>query len=217
MLRAYSTLHSIHSIFGSLTAELTSVLKHNIMYKVEPFRNVELSKEINYWTFEEFNKFIVACDDEEMKLLFKFLYITGCRKGECQALSWNDIDFDKKTVRINKNITRKTTEGTYKIVSPTGCGRARPFRAEITVTIKLESFFAKQKRQAQDLSFCFGGEEKIRTSAPVIPTYTLSRGASSANLSTSPQSTQMHFNDALHKPPFLSLLYNYTQFSCLCQ
>ena len=71
-------------------------------------------------------------------------------------------------------------------VSPTGCGRARPFRAEITVTIKLESFFAKQKRQAQDLSFCFGGEEKIRTSAPVIPTYTLSRGASSANLSTSP-------------------------------
>ena len=34
--------------------------------------------------------------------------------------------------------------------------------------------------------FLFGGDEWIRTTAPVIPTYTLSRGASSANLSTSP-------------------------------
>ena len=45
---------------------------------------------------------------------------------------------------------------------------------------------AKIKGQAQDLSFYFGGDEWIRTTAPVIPTYTLSRGASSANLSTSP-------------------------------
>ena len=34
--------------------------------------------------------------------------------------------------------------------------------------------------------FLFYGDEWIRTTAPVIPTYTLSRGASSANLSTSP-------------------------------
>ena len=36
------------------------------------------------------------------------------------------------------------------------------------------------------LRFFSDGEGEIRTLAPVIPTYTLSRGASSANLSTSP-------------------------------
>ena len=46
---------------------------------------------------------------------------------------------------------------------------------------------AKEKRHGRKIYRAFfGGDEWIRTTAPVIPTYTLSRGASSANLSTSP-------------------------------
>ena len=150
----------------ALRTLLTSILKHgeryfdtpNIMYKVEPFRNVEPPKEINYWTLEEFNKFIAVCDDEEMKLLFKFLYITGCRRGECQAVTWNDINFDKKTVKISKNITRKTTEGTYKVVSPKNQTSNRTIEIPNSLCEELKN--TKEKSENMDY-FVFGGAHPI--------------------------------------------------------
>ena len=35
------------------------------------------------------------------------MYLTGCRKGESLALTWNDIDFVRNEVRINKSLNRK--------------------------------------------------------------------------------------------------------------
>ena len=61
-------------------------------------------------------------------------------------------------------------------------------------------------RRREDLNFRAG-----------YPTYTLSRGASSATWVLLHKSTQIHFSGVLHKPPFLSLLFNYTQFFLSCQ
>lgn len=110
----------------SLRTLLSAIFKHgeryydltNIITKVEPLRNTAAPKQINYWSFQEFKSFIDCIEDEKTKLLFKFLYITGCRKGECQAVTWGDIDFNAATVKIDKNITRKTAEGAYKVVAP---------------------------------------------------------------------------------------------------
>ena len=48
-----------------------------------------------------------AIDDDLFRVYFSFLYLTGCRKGESLALTWNDIDFVRKEVRINKSLNRK--------------------------------------------------------------------------------------------------------------
>lgn len=81
-------------------------LKENIASKVGNFKNKEISKIGNIWTLEEFNKFINSVDDPKYKVFFKLLYFTGMRKGEILALTWNDIDFNNKTININKSITR---------------------------------------------------------------------------------------------------------------
>jgi len=31
----------------------------------------------------------------------------GLRQGECQALTWEDVDFEKNSMRINKTLTTK--------------------------------------------------------------------------------------------------------------
>lgn len=111
---------------SSLRTLLTSIYRYgeryfgitNVMNRVEPFRNLEAKKEIQCWSLEEFNQFTEACDDELFKVMFKFMYITGCRRGEVLALIWDDINFEKRTVKISKNVTRKTSEGPYKIVTP---------------------------------------------------------------------------------------------------
>lgn len=70
------------------------------------FKNKEVKEKGNIWTIEDFNIFINSVDDEFYKILFKFLYFTGMRKGELLALKWEDIDFKNKTIFINKTITR---------------------------------------------------------------------------------------------------------------
>ena len=90
----------------------------NIMPKVEPFRNLEKKKKMLFWTLDEFKTFIPHVTEFEFSVLFRLLYITGCRKGEALALEWSDIDFKKRTVSITKNLTRKSAESTYAITTP---------------------------------------------------------------------------------------------------
>lgn len=76
------------------------------------------NSEWNFWTYEEFNKFIKEVDDEFYNLIFTFLYFTGLREGEMIALNWNDIDFDNKKLIINKNFTNKIGNKSYAIITP---------------------------------------------------------------------------------------------------
>lgn len=73
-------------------------------------------KSLKYITLEDFNKFISVIDDQLWKTFFIFLYYTGMRKGEVQALTWEDIDFTTKEITVNKTLTVKSSE-VYKITS----------------------------------------------------------------------------------------------------
>ena len=87
------------------------------LYKVEKVISKTIA-ESNFWTFEEFNKFIKVVDKELYFIIFNFLYYTGLRIGEMIALTWNDINFTKKQVRVNKTFTDKVLNDTYKITTP---------------------------------------------------------------------------------------------------
>ena len=74
--------------------------------------------EHNFWTPEEFSTFIQVVDNKLYSLMFTFLYYTGLRLGEMIALTWNDVDFQRQTISINKSFTNKCEEETYIITSP---------------------------------------------------------------------------------------------------
>lgn len=78
----------------------------------------EVKKEMDFWEPSEFNIFIKYVVNPEMKRFFIFLYYMGTRKGETQALKWEDIDFKNDTVRINKTITNKIKGKAWEITSP---------------------------------------------------------------------------------------------------
>lgn len=81
-----------------------------------PIKNDSLKD--NYWTYEEYNRFITNVDDNYYSLIFKFLYYTGVRLGELRALNWNDIDFIKKTLSITKSMSKDSFQKGSIIVSP---------------------------------------------------------------------------------------------------
>ena len=82
--------------------------------KNEEVKNDE--EKIRYITYEQFKKLISVIDDIAWKTFFIFLYYTGMRKGEVQALNWKDINFITDEIIVNKTLTVKTKEY-YKITS----------------------------------------------------------------------------------------------------
>lgn len=60
---------------------------------------------IDFWTPEEYKIFSGHIQDNiELYTAFEILFYTGMRKGELLALTLNDIDFNQKTIRINKTL-----------------------------------------------------------------------------------------------------------------
>lgn len=63
--------------------------------------------EMSFWTKQEFQQFIEGVRDKKQSYVaFQILYWTGMRIGELMALTFNDIDFEKRTITINKSYQR---------------------------------------------------------------------------------------------------------------
>lgn len=158
--------HYSYAHKSALRSLLSSIYKfgeryyniNNIMGKVEPFRNLEPKKEMLYWSLDEFKQFINEVEDVTHKTFFEFLYISGCRKGEALALQWNDVNFSKNTVRINKNITKQTADGGWKIVTPKNASSNRVIDIPQFFMDKLKSY---KSSVAQPGEFVFGGARPL--------------------------------------------------------
>ena len=67
----------------------------------------EQTKEMNFWTREEYLRFSNAImDKEDIYHAFQILYWCGLRLGELLALTREDFDLTKSTIRINKSYQR---------------------------------------------------------------------------------------------------------------
>lgn len=61
-------------------------------------------EKIRYITHEEFKEYISYVNDLLYRMFFIFAYYTGCRRGEIQALTWKEIDFENDEIEINKTL-----------------------------------------------------------------------------------------------------------------
>ena len=86
--------------------------------KIESVQCIKKDSENNFWTYQEFQTFLKYVDNDLDKKMYNFLYYTGLRLGEMIALNWNDIDFSRKTVSINKTFTNKLVDKEWDIISP---------------------------------------------------------------------------------------------------
>lgn len=99
----------------TLHNQLSAVFNHAVRFynlKQNPAAKVgnmgkSQYREMLIWSQEEFEKFIEAmmCKPRSF-YAFEMLYWTGIREGELLALTPEDFDFDKGTVRINKSYQR---------------------------------------------------------------------------------------------------------------
>lgn len=92
-------------------------------------RKNEFKKEMLFWQPEEFMRFIKEIDQLRFNAFFNVLYWCGLRMGEALALTWNDIDFTTKTIKIRKTYSKhgriistpKTSNSVRDVIVPNSC------------------------------------------------------------------------------------------------
>lgn len=159
---------AIRSAFGHFFTYLKIYGIGNPLSSVNGFKtNTEVRKEMQYWTQEDFEKFISCIDNLRYKTVFSFLYLTGCRKGEALALRWSDIDFERYTVDIHATLTktfdktRDNNEGEvitdlYRITTPK---TENSYRKILLPTQLVE--YLKQLKYEHNSKYVFGIGDKI--------------------------------------------------------
>lgn len=157
----FSYLKGLHQAMVSILNHAVKFysLDGNIASKIGCFkRKKNERKNVDFWTFEEFTKFISVVDDDLYKLLFNVLYFSGLRIGECLALTWND--YDNGCIEINKTIAKEKDEkGNYIINSPKTESSYRKITLDNEITKKLNIFYKKEKKKESfnNSWFIFGG------------------------------------------------------------
>ncbi|MDO4650936.1 MAG: site-specific integrase, partial [Eubacteriales bacterium] len=83
-------------------------LKNNPCKKIDKMGRSN-ARELNFWTKDEYDKFIAGfLEREEMyRMVFQMLFWLGCRIGEVLAIYYEDIDFENGTVSISKTYYRR--------------------------------------------------------------------------------------------------------------
>jgi len=132
---------------------------------IENYKRVnEIKREMEFFTYEEFKKFISVVDEFNYKTFFETLYYLGLRQGECCALTWDDIDFNKKEVSINKTLTTKLKGQLYTISSPktANSNRTLPIPLKLLKSYEKLKEIAKKKKYFKTSWFIFGDELPFR-------------------------------------------------------
>jgi len=110
---APKTIRDQHSTLSMIfaSAERRELLDKNPMQYIETPR---LQKEPpDALSKEEMQTLLKSLPETKLdfQCLIMVLLTTGFRRGECIGLKWEDIDFDKKTIRIERNVTYSSGNG----------------------------------------------------------------------------------------------------------
>ncbi|MBQ8443736.1 MAG: tyrosine-type recombinase/integrase [Clostridia bacterium] len=136
-------------------------ITYNPFTMVLPFRNTEHKKEMQIWTIEEFECFIKVVDNLFDKTLFTTLFLTGARKNELLALTWDDINFENKTITINKSLSTKIRDRDgkkrYDLTSPKNASSNRT----IDIPDNLFYLFRELKKTSENNNVFFFKNEII--------------------------------------------------------
>lgn len=139
----------------------------SILKYIDNFKKVNvIEKEMDFYTYSEYKQFDNVIKDHGLHTFFEILYFLGLRKGECQALTWEDISFERKELTINKTLTTKIKGEMYTISSPKTKNSIRtlPIPEKIINDLKTMKSSALEYKDFSKKWFVFGNVFPYRES-----------------------------------------------------
>lgn len=118
----------------------------DLAQKEKPHRD---NKKVDFLSPDEAKKFMACLDKEPLfwRCLMNVLVTTGLRRGECVGLQWGDIDTEKLTLHISRNITIDRNSPEKYHVGKTKTGEERT----VPISKRVYYLLMELKRQQSDV------------------------------------------------------------------
>lgn len=165
--------------FRTYSSYVKAVLDHATVLKIiddNPMRRIIKPKPVakvdkeepleNFYDKQQLEHFLSTIEiNENMKVyvLFRLLAFTGGRKSEVLALTWDDIDFNEKTIRFNKTLA--VTENSLKYLQ---IPKTAHSKRVISIDDKTLATLEKWRRLQTKLLLTFGTNVSFNPNQPVL-------------------------------------------------
>lgn len=121
-------------------------------------------KEVTCYSSEEVQKLIDVLQNEPIKYqaVIMLALDSGCRRGELTGLTWNDVDFEKGTININKATQYVSGYGTFEKSTKSDTSNRIVYITPTTIQI-LQKYKLEQDKQKLLLGNKWLGSERVFT------------------------------------------------------
>ncbi len=120
-----------------------------------PKKQVEYGdKPANFWDKKQLLNFFECIDpskEMEKYTLFRVLAFAGLRRGECLALTWDDINMSEQTIRVNKTLTQGV-KGKQIVQAP----KTRKGRRTLKMDSKTMNYLKEWRLRQKKVFFMLG-------------------------------------------------------------
>ena len=108
--RSNATMQSVHTVLVNIFNEAVKlqVVTQNVVVAIS--KPQHKPQEMNIWNQEEVQKFLEVATDTPYELVYVLAINTGMRQGELLGLLWDDVDFEKKVIKVRHTITAGSNE-----------------------------------------------------------------------------------------------------------
>lgn len=109
-----SEKHYSETYLKTMHNQISAILNYAVKYYGLPYNAAarcgsmgkKNADKMNFWTVDEFKKFIAVVDDPKAYVIFNIFFFSGIREGELLALTLNDFDFMTNEISITKTYAR---------------------------------------------------------------------------------------------------------------
>lgn len=159
---SYKTVKNIRGVLSSAYeyAIENSYIKDNPVLKSRmPSFAHNIKSDVPEYNAEQVRKLLLFAkeNDSHIYIFLLLALYTGLRKGELLALTWDDVDYDKKLLRVNKSRTGSRKAITAQITTPKTESSNRKIPLNDTM---LEALKAEKKRQDEYSAMLGNGYDK---------------------------------------------------------
>lgn len=91
---------------GYIPRNTAASVRNNIQKPAPSFRESDKA-----FSLSEENRFVEAIQNNPFRILYLLSLYAGLRRGEVCALTWNDIDFEKRLITVNHAAVKSRTSG----------------------------------------------------------------------------------------------------------
>lgn len=159
---SYKTVKNIRGVLSSAyeyAVENHYVKENPVLRSRMPSFPHSIKKDVPEYSAEQVRKLLLYAKEHDSHIyIFLLLALyTGLRKGELLALTWEDVDYDKKLLNVNKSRTGSRSEVTSQITTPKTASSNRKIPLNDTV---LEALKEEKNRQEEYSKLLGNGYDK---------------------------------------------------------